>query len=150
MCFRECSGRHGSCCLRRCFRGRCWTAARGVPVATAPLRVGHVLLLGTLAVQQALASISAVEVEPLLSNYSMYSSTFESPEAFERARYRKMQRLRFTVEGADVSARVQAIQNASENLLDAAEDIAAGQRIREQVMTPLLGGQERVPGAIRH
>ena len=111
----------------------------GVPVATAPLRVGHVLLLGTLAVQQALASISAVEVEPLLSNYSMYSSTFESPEAFERARYRKMQRLRFTAEGADVSARVQAIQNASENLLDAAEDIAAGQRIREQVMTPLLG-----------
>ena len=69
----------------------------------------------------------------------MYSSTFESPEAFERARYRKMQRLRFTAEGADVSARVQAIQNASENLLDAAEDIAAGQRIREQVMTPLLG-----------
>ena len=76
---------------------------------------------------------------PLLSNYSMYSGTFESPEVFERSRHRNLQRLRFESGGADVSARVQAIPNASEELLDAAEDIAAGERIRERVMTSLLG-----------
>ena len=106
---------------------------------TAPLRAPHVLLLAALAGQQALVSVSAVEVEPLLSNYSMYSGTFESPEVFERSRHRNLQRLRFESGGADVSARVQAIPNASEELLDAAEDIAAGERIRERVMTSLLG-----------
>ena len=106
---------------------------------TAPLRARHVLLLAALAGQQALVSVSAVEVEPLLSNYPMYSATFESPEVFERSRYRKLQRLRFESEGADVSARVQAIPNASEELLDAAENIAAGERIQERVMTSLLG-----------
>ena len=106
---------------------------------TAPLRAPHVLLLAALAGQQALVSISAVEVKPLLSNYSMYSGTFESPEVFERLRYRTLHRLRFESDGADISARVQAIQNASEELLDAAEDIAAGERIQERVMTSLLG-----------
>ena len=106
---------------------------------TAPLRAPHVLLLAALAGQQALVSVSAVEVEPLLSNYSMYSGTFESPEVFERLRHRNLQRLRFESGGADVSARVQAIPNASEELLDAAEDIAAGERIQERVMTSLLG-----------
>ena len=106
---------------------------------TAPLRAPHVLLLAALAGQQALVSVSAVEVKPLLSNYPMYSHTFESPEVFERSRYRYLQRLRFESGGADVSARVQAIQNASEELFDAAEDIAAGERIREQAMASLLG-----------
>ena len=110
---------------------------------TALLRAPHVLLLAALAGQQALVSVSAVEVKPLLSNYPMYSHTFESPEVFERSRYRYLQRLRFESGGADVSARVQAIQNASEELFDAAEDIAAGERIREQAMASLLGVRKK-------
>ena len=106
---------------------------------TAPLRAPHVLLLAALAGQQALVSVSAVEVKPLLSNYPMYAYTFESPEAFERSMYRKLQRLRFESGGAAVSARVQAIPNASEELLSTAENVAAGERIREQAMTSLLG-----------
>ena len=53
---------------------------------TAPLRVRHVLLLAALAGQQALVSVAAVSVQPLLDDYPMYSHTFESPEAFDRTR----------------------------------------------------------------
>lgn len=114
---------------------------RGTPPAASPtvLRPWHRSLLAALVVQQSLASLAGIQVEPLISNYPMYSSTFESPEAFERARYRKMQRLLFESGGADISERVQAISNAPENLLNAAEDVASGDDARDEVMTSLRG-----------
>ena len=115
-------------------RGRVASGARA-----APLRPWHVWLLGALVVQQVLVSATATQVEPLISDYPMYSSTFESPDAFEVIRYRKLQRLLFESAGADVSERVHAIKNAPENLLNAAEDLASGDEVREQVMTSLRG-----------
>ena len=94
---------------------------------TAPLRSWHVVLLAVLAVQQALVSVSAVEVEPLISNFPMYSSTLESPEDFRRTR-----RVLFEIGGDDVTARVEAIPNAPGILLRVAEDVAAGEGIQAQ------------------
>ena len=85
------------------------------------------VLLAVLAVQQALVSVSAVEVEPLISNFPMYSSTLESPEDFRRTR-----RVLFEIGGDDVTARVEAIPNAPGILLRVAEDVAAGEGIQAQ------------------
>ena len=122
-------------------RGASGAVAGAVPggVSTAPLRPWHRKVLAALAVQQVLVSLAGVQVEPLISNFPMYSSTFESTDAFERTRYRKMQRLLFESGGADVSERVHAISNAPENLLNAAEDVASDDDERDEVMTSLRG-----------
>ena len=124
---------------------------------TAPLRVRHVLLLVALAGQQALVSVSAVSVQPLLDDYPMYSHTFESPEAFDRTRRygrlraiavdaqstdtgdrpRQGEQLLFASESTDISARVYGIPNAAETLLTAADAVAAGEGVRAPVTTAL-------------
>ena len=97
---------------------------------TVPLRTWHMVLLAALAAQQALVSVSAVEVEPLLSNFPMYSNTENAPEEFRRTG-----RVLFEIGGIDVTARVEAIPGAPIILLRAAEDFAAGEEI------PAQGGQ---------
>ena len=102
---------------------------------TTPLRAWHVALLAALAVQQALVSVSAVEVEPIMSNFPMYSNTVDSPEEFRRTR-----RFLFEVGGIDVTARVHAIPNAPDILRRVAEGVADGEGIAAQgatVMTML-------------
>ena len=78
-------------------------------------------------------------VEPLISDYPMYSSTFESLDAFELIRHRELQQLLFDSAGGDVSERMHAIKSVPDNLTDAVEEIASGEKVREQVMISLRG-----------
>ena len=62
----------------------------------------HAAVIATLVAAQAWASYRAIEIEPLFSNYPMYSSTHDSPAAFDRAR------ARFESAGVDITDRVEA------------------------------------------
>ena len=126
-----------------------------------PVKLGlaHLLVIVIVVVQQVIASAWKIEIGPLLSNYPMYSYTFESPEAFDRrmrnnrlrtlavddpspnasARPRRGERLLFSSGATDISARVQGIPNAAETLLNAADAIASGEGIRAPVTTALRG-----------
>ena len=68
----------------------------------------HARVVLALVAAQAWASYRAIEIEPLLSNYPMYASTYESPEYFERAHAR----VRFEVAGTDVTDRVETARGA--------------------------------------
>ena len=105
------------------------------------LRPWHIVLVAVLVLQQVLASVTATQIEPLISDYPMYSLTYDSPEAFERIRYRKMQRLLFESGGRNITENVYAIANAPENLLNVAEDLAVGD--------PLDGKSVKMLGRLR-
>jgi hypothetical protein len=101
------------------------------------LQPHHAAVVAALVGQQVLMSIAGLEIEPVLSNYPMYSGTYASPAEFEAFRYRKMQQAVFAADGRDVSEQLRDIPNAEENLLDAAEDIAAGTMPDDGVLTIL-------------
>lgn len=69
----------------------------------------HVAVVAVLAGAQAWASYRAIEIEPLLSNYPMYSITYASPEHFERSHAR----LRFEAGGSDITDQVDAAEGRS-------------------------------------
>jgi hypothetical protein len=81
-----------------------WNRREVVPAGTGSrdLTPRHAAVVMALVAAQAWASSRAVEIEPLLSNYPMYASTYDSPEYFERAQAR----VRFEAEGTDVTDRV--------------------------------------------
>ena len=45
----------------------------------------HVAILAAVVLQQAVVSKLRLEVDPVFSTYDMYSTTYDSPEAYERA-----------------------------------------------------------------
>ena len=119
-----------------------WTRLDGPAAVFAghtSLRPWHGLVIAFVVSQQLVASLTATEIEPFVSHYSMYSGTYESPEAFERARYRKLQQLVFVAADADVTARIEAIEHAPENLLNAAEQTLRGEAIDEDLRRALAG-----------
>jgi hypothetical protein len=113
--------------------------ARPVPIDGGSLTPRHGVAIAAVVAQQIAASVTATEIEPLISPYAMYSGTYESPEAFERARYRKFQRLVFSAEGADVTPRLEQIAQAPEHLLNAAELRARGDAVDDDLRQALWG-----------
>jgi hypothetical protein len=73
----------------------------------------HAAVVTTLVVAQVGASWHAIEIEPLLSNYPMYSYTYDSPEHFERAQAV----VRFESEGIDITDRVRDVGGGRDALL---------------------------------
>jgi hypothetical protein len=69
----------------------------------------HGGVVATLVATQAWASYRAIEIEPLLSNYPMYSITYQSPEHFEYSHGRP----HFEAEGSDITDRVVAAGGAN-------------------------------------
>lgn len=68
----------------------------------------HAAVVAVLIAAQAWASYRAIEIEPLLSNYPMYSITYESGEHFERSQAR----LLFESDGMDITDQVRAAEGA--------------------------------------
>jgi hypothetical protein len=66
----------------------------------------HAAVIIVLVGAQLWASYRAIEIEPLLTNFPMYSITYESPEHFEHSR----ERLLFEADGADITDRVRAAE----------------------------------------
>jgi hypothetical protein len=96
------------------------------PVAGAPLKARHAAVVIVLVAQQVVASAAGLQIEPLVSDYPMYSGTYASPEEFEAVRARKLQRLNFLADRTDISDRVASIADAQNVLLEAAERVAEG------------------------
>jgi len=69
----------------------------------------HVAVVVALISAQVYASYRAIEVEPLLTNFPMYSITYESPEHFEHSR----EQLLFEADGVDITDRVREAMGAS-------------------------------------
>jgi hypothetical protein len=107
--------------------------------ATAGLRPWHVYVLVAVAIQQLAMSVTRTEIEPLFSNYAMYSGTYSSIDDFERIRYRKLQRLVFESEGRDITERIEAISNGPENLLNAAEATARNDESSTELIEAIRG-----------
>jgi hypothetical protein len=81
-----------------------WNRGTGARESAADRRLSpvHAGIVMCLVAGQAWASYRRVEIEPLLSHYPMYSSTYESPEHYEHAHAE----MRFHAGGQDVTARV--------------------------------------------
>jgi hypothetical protein len=95
--------------------------AHAAPPRGRDLTVVHVAVVVALAAGQAWASYQRTEIEPLLSHYPMYSTTYDSPEYFER----QQTRTRFEENGRDITDRVEAAGGAVPVLgaLDAPGDV---------------------------
>jgi hypothetical protein len=108
-------------------------------IATAHVRPWHAFVLLGVACQQIAVSVSGTEIEPLFSNYAMYSGAYSSVEEFERVRYRKLQRLIFESDGRDITERIEAISNGPENLLNAAEAAATADESSPELIEAVRG-----------
>lgn len=80
-----------------------------VPSGGRDLTPVHAALVAVLVLAQIYASYRAIEVEPLLSNFPMYSLTYESPDHFERSR----EQMLFEASGVDITDRVREAMGAS-------------------------------------
>lgn len=70
-------------------------------------------VVATFLLAQTTASLKAFELEPVISYYPMYASTFASPEVFERHLHpNRMTRFRFLSAGADVTRRIASVPGA--------------------------------------
>lgn len=98
----------------------------------------HGCVVVALVVTQIWASIRAIEIEPLLSNYPMYSITYQSPEHFERSHGRP----HFEAEGSDITDRVAAAGGASA-LFNIAERLKEGAPLSPELASALaeFGGR---------
>jgi hypothetical protein len=96
-------------------------AAHAAPSRGRDLTVVHAAVVVTLVAGQVWASYQRTEIEPLLSHYPMYSTTYDSPEYFER----QQTRTRFEANGRDITDRVEAAGGAAPVLgaLDAPGDV---------------------------
>ena len=87
-----------------------WNGRHGVGVVNAgrDLTWTHAAVVAVVVTAQVLASYQRLEIEPLVSNYPMYSHTYESPEQFDR----DTARVRFESEGVDITERVETAGGA--------------------------------------
>jgi hypothetical protein len=69
------------------------------------LKPVHAMVVAALLAGQAWASYQRIEIEPLLSNYPMYSTTYNSPEDYEHHH----ERLVIRANGVDITGRVRAV-----------------------------------------
>ncbi len=69
----------------------------------------HAVVLIVLVSAQVYASYRAIEIEPLLTNFPMYSITYQSPEHFERSR----EQLLFEAGGVDITDHVREAMGAA-------------------------------------
>jgi hypothetical protein len=105
-----------------------WNRRRGVPAAQTGghLTRAHAGVVAALVAAQVYASYRNIEIEPLLSNYPMYSNTYESPEQFDR----NMARVRFESNGVDITDRVETA-GGSDLLRQVVSGAAEGRRSAE-------------------
>jgi hypothetical protein len=78
--------------------------------------------IAVVAVVQLLASVTRVEIEPVMSPYPMYAGTYASPADFEAKRRRKFQRVEALVDGRTL----EIVADASDELAQAV--VAVGNR----------------------
>jgi hypothetical protein len=89
-----------------------------------------VALVAVLVSVQIFASARRAEVEPLISDYGMYSWTWASTEAFDRNHARKSRVYRYGVETGggfvDVTDRLRTLPKATDVLADALDRLREG------------------------
>jgi hypothetical protein len=93
--------------------------AGALPPSSEWLKPWQVAILGAFALQQVVFSGIRLEIEPLVSDYAMYASTFESTQAFDDYLASKRRTLRFETADAspvDVAERFADVPNAREVL----------------------------------
>jgi hypothetical protein len=73
-----------------------WDGWRSLP--STPLRRAPAVMAGAAIAIQVVASLTAIEIEPLMSPYQMYSGTYASTQEFETRRRRKLQRVEMKTE----------------------------------------------------
>ena len=96
------------------------------------------IVVAALLAGQVWASYHRIEVEPLLSNYPMYSTTYGSPEDYEQHH----RRLVIRTNGVDITERVQAVDGAGP-VSRAAESAAGAQPPDPEVRRALGEFRER-------
>jgi hypothetical protein len=99
---------------------------RAVPgVAASPRRIGAApaIAIALLVCTQVYASVAAIQIEPLISNFPMYSNTFASPEAFDRSMRVPLTRIvNARADGRDVTATIGRLQDRElQFLIDVAD-----------------------------
>ncbi len=104
---------------------------------TARLTPLHAVVVAVIVAQQVFASVTTTQVEPIVSNYPMYSGTYLSAEAFDRRMNQRFQRLFFESNGEEISERVRAIDGQGVAVVEAARNIAAGHAPSEGALAEL-------------
>jgi hypothetical protein len=102
------------------------------------LKPVHAVVVALLVAGQLWASYRRIEIEPLFSHYPMYSSTYDSPEYYERAHAR----LRFRANGRDITDRIEAA-GGDAVIMQALESHGAADERRSDVRRALADFRSR-------
>ena len=113
----------------------------GVETAASGLKPVNALVVAALVAGQAWASYRRIEIEPLFSNYPMYSNTYNSPEDYEHAHAQ----LRFRANGGDITDRIRAA-DGNGILSLALENPAASPTSQEEIRQALSEFRKRYTG----
>jgi hypothetical protein len=100
--------------------------ARRVPTTGNDLTWQHMAVVAVVVAAQMYASYNRIEMEPLLSDYPMYSNTYESPEQFDRS----MGRVRYESQGVDITDQVETADGA-DTLREIASDPAQQRQVTQ-------------------